>query len=172
MIKGEDIVVLLTLAAEPEHWTVRSLEADIGIPRSVIHRSVRRLTDAGLLDAEGRRVNVAQAEEFLVHAVRYVFPPVRGGETRGVPTAWSASPLAGELAPTSELPAVWPDPTGEVRGIALQPLHCSAPAISRRDPALAERLALVDALRAGDARVRGLAAKLLRERLPGREMAT
>ena len=94
--------------------------------------------------------------------------PRRGGETRGIPTAWSASPLAGELAPTSELPPVWPDPMGDVKGIALQPLHHSAPEIARRDPALAERLALVDALRLGDARVRGLAAKLLRRRLPDR----
>ena len=98
-----------------------------GSPAASIHRSVRRLTDAGLLDTNGRRVNASQAEEFLVHGVKYVFPPVRGGETRGIPTAWSASPLAGELAPTTELPPVWPDPMGEIRGIALQPLHCSAP---------------------------------------------
>jgi hypothetical protein len=54
---------------------------------------------------------------------------------------------------------------GKIRGIALQPLHDSAPEIARRDPSLAERLALVDALRLGDARIRGLAGKLLRERL-------
>src|SRR5665647_3758616 len=76
MLKGEDIVVLLKLAAEPADWTVRSLEAEIGIPRSVIHRSIVRLTDAGLLDPKRRRVNASQAEEFLVHAVKYVFPTV------------------------------------------------------------------------------------------------
>ena len=54
---------------------------------------------------------------------------------------------------------------GQVRGIALEPLHAAAAQISRRDPELAERLALVDGLRLGDARVRGLAAKLLGERL-------
>src|SRR5450759_3377851 len=139
MLKGDDITLLLNVAAESADWTVRSLEADIGIPRSVIHRSIRRLADAGLLDPKRRRVNASQAEEFLLHAVRYVFPPVRGGETRGIPTAWSAPPLAAELAPTSELPPVWPDPMGKVRGIALQPLHDSAPEIARRDPALAER---------------------------------
>ena len=171
VLKGEDIVVLLKLVAEPADWTVRSLEADTGIPRSVIHRAVRRLTDAGLLDAKRRRINASQAEEFLVHGVKYVFPPVRGGETRGIPTAWSAPPLAGEFPPTGEMPPVWPDPMGDVRGIALEPLHHSAPEITRRDPALAERLALVDALRLGDARVRGLAAKLLHERLPGKAMA-
>ncbi|HEY4895656.1 MAG TPA: hypothetical protein VII01_06165 [Solirubrobacteraceae bacterium] len=171
MLKGEDIVVMLKLAAEPADWTVRSLEAEIGIPRSVIHRSIVRLTDAGLLDPKRRRVNASQAEEFLVHAVKYVFPPVLGGETRGIPTAWSAPPLAAELAPTNELPLVWPDPMGQARGIALAPLHACAPEIARRDPALAERLALIDALRLGDARVRGLAGKLLRERLSGTALA-
>ena len=165
MLKGEDIVVLLRLADEPEGWTLRSLEGAIAIPRSVIHRSVGRLSAAGLLDATDGRVNASQAEEFLVHGVRYVFPPVLGGETRGIPTAWGAPPLSLELATAGELPPVWPDPMGQVRGIALEPLHAAAGEISRRDPQLAERLALIDGLRLGDARVRGLAAKLLAERL-------
>jgi hypothetical protein len=164
MIKGEDVVVMLKLADEPAHWTVRSLEDAIGIPRSVIHRSIGRLTQASLLDAKHRRVNVSQAEEFLVHAAKYVFPPILGGETRGIPTAWAAPPLDAELAPADDLPPVWPDPMGQARGIALEPLHDSAAEISRRDPALAELLALVDGLRLGDARVRGLAANLLHER--------
>ena len=165
MLKGEDVVVLLKLAGEPADWTVRSLESEIGIPRSVIHRSIRRLADAGLLDAASRRVNVAQGEEFLVHGVKYVFPAVLAGETRGIPTAWAAPPLAEQLAPSNDLPPVWPDPRGEIRGIALEPLHDSAREIARRDPALAERLALIDAIRLGDARIRGLAARLLHERL-------
>ena len=120
---------------------------------------------AGLLDALSRRVNVAQGEEFLVHGVKYVFPAVLGGETRGIPTAWAAPPLAEQLAPSNDLPPVWPDPRGDIRGIALEPLHDSAPEIARRDPALAERLALIDAIRLGDPRIRGLATKLLHERL-------
>jgi hypothetical protein len=146
-------------------WTVRSLEAEIGIPRSVVQRSLVRLEQAGLLEEGRRRVNVGRAEELLVHGVKYVFPPVRGGETRGVPTAWAAPPLQDKLAHSGELPPVWPDPMGSVRGIAVEPLHDSAPEISRRDPALTELLALTDGIRLGDARVRGLAEELLRARL-------
>jgi hypothetical protein len=164
MLKGEDVIVLLKLT-ERSDWTVRSLESEIAIPRSVIHRSLVRLSEAGLFDAKRRRIKASQAEEFLVHAVKYVFPAVLGGETRGIPTAWAAAPLASELAPPSDLPPVWPDALGHERGIALQPLHDAAAEIARRDPALGERLALVDALRLGDARVRGLAANLLRARL-------
>jgi DNA-binding transcriptional MocR family regulator len=165
MLKGEDIVVLLKLTADPPSWTVRSLEAELGIPRSVIQRSLVRLEQAGLLEQGRRRANNGRAEEFMLHGLRYVFPPVRGGETPGVPTAWAAVPLQDKVADSGELPPVWPDPMGRVRGISLEPLHESAPEISRRDPALMELLALADGLRLGDARVRGLAAELLRARM-------
>jgi hypothetical protein len=171
MLKGEDIVVLLKLALAPTDWTVRSLEAQVGIPRSVIQRSTVRLTDAGLLDSQSRQVNHSRAEELLIHAVKYIFPAVLGGDTRGTPTAWAASPLVGELAPSSDPPPVWPDPMGQVRGIALVPLHHSASKIAHSDPLLGELLALVDALRLGDARIRQLAVKLLGERLPSSTMS-
>jgi hypothetical protein len=165
MLKGEDIVVLLRLMAGSSAWTVRSLEAEIAIPRSVIQRSLVRLEHTRLLENGRRRVNAGRAEELLIHAVKYMFPPVRGGETRGVPTAWAAPPLRDKLADSSELPPVWPDSMGSVRGIALEPLHDSAPEISRRDPVLTELLTLTDGVRLGDARVRGIAEELLRVRL-------
>jgi hypothetical protein len=165
MLNGQDIVVLLKLAGQDQDWTVRSLEAELGIPRAGVHRSVQRLSAAGLYDLERRRTNLSQAEEFLVHAVKYIFPPEMNGETRGVPTAWAAPPLSDQLAPPSDLPPVWPDPQGRARGIAVTPLHPAVPELARRDPELAERLALIDAIRMGDARVRGLATKLLSQRL-------
>lgn len=100
-----------------------------------------------------------------MHAVSYLFPPVRGGETPGVPTAWAVPPLADELAPSSDLPPVWPDPLVPIRGISLEPLHPAATRIAHRDPNLAQRLALVDALRLGEPRIRGLAADLLHKSL-------
>jgi hypothetical protein len=131
----------------------------------VIQRSLVRLEQAGLLDEGRRRVNVGRAEELLVHGVKYMFPAKRGAETRGIPTAWAAPPLQHKFADSGELPPVWPDPIGTVRGIAVEPLHDSAPEISRRDPALTELLTLTDGIRLGDARVRGLAEQLLRGRL-------
>jgi hypothetical protein len=113
-------------------------------------------------------VNRSNAEEFLIHGLKYLFPARQEGLTRGVPTAWAAAPLADELVQVDEPPPVWPDAHGEVRGVALQPLHENAVQVARRDPALGEQLALLDAIRLGDGRVRSLAAKRLRERLhPG-----
>lgn len=132
---------------------------------TVIHRSIARLTSAWLFDSSSNRVNVSQAEEFLTHGLRYVFPPMQEGVTRGIPTAWAATPLKDELTPQDELPPVWPTPDGTTRGIALRPLHPAAAAIHQRDPRLAELLTLADAIRLGGPRIRGLAAKLLNNRL-------
>jgi hypothetical protein len=60
---------------------------------------------------------------------------------------------------------VWPDARGEVRGLALDPLHDAAREAARTDPWLYEMLALVDGVRVGDARVRALATELMRARL-------
>jgi DNA-binding transcriptional MocR family regulator len=166
MLKGEDIVLLLKLSDSPPDWTVRTLAEETSIPRSVVHRALKRLAAAGLLDERRRRVNASQAEEFLVHGLRYVFPAVLEGESRGVPTAWAAEPLAGRIAsPPGELPPVWPDARAHGRGLALRPLHQAVSEAARRDPHLGEGLALVDALRLGDARTRGVAAELLSKRL-------
>lgn len=165
MLSGQDVVVLLKVAGGSDDWTLRSLEAEVGLPRSGVHRSLQRLSAAALYDLDHRRANLAQAEEFLVHAVKYLFPPERGGETRGVPTAWASAPLVDRLAPDTSLPPVWPDPHGELRGIAVKPLHPHAAKLARRDPRLGERMALVDALRMGDARTRALAAELLARNL-------
>ena len=73
--------------------------------------------------------------------------------------------MALELESGSELPPIWPHPLGDTRGLMLEPLHQIVPEAALRDSDLWERLALVDALRAGDARARGLAEGLLRERL-------
>ncbi len=166
MLKGQDILLLLKLCDEPSDWSVRSLADAIDLDPAGAHRALRRLEEARLVDRSRRRVNRANAREFLVHALKYEFPPRQGGMSRGLPTAWAAPPLSGILASTDEPPLVWPDPKGNVRGIALEPLHESAPRVARKDPAIAEELALLDAIRVGgDARVRGLAAEELAKRL-------
>lgn len=167
MLKGQDVVLLLRLLGGPPPASVRELAASVGYDVGGTHRALGRLREAGLYAPDRRRAPRAPAEEFLLHGLKYVFPAQRGSETRGVPTAWAAMPLAPQLAGTSEMPPVWPHSTGETRGIALEPLHPMVPEAALGDQALWERLALVDALRAGDARTRSLAEALLRERLRG-----
>jgi hypothetical protein len=103
--------------------------------------------------------------EFLVHGLKYVFPAERGGLTRGMPTAHAASPLREHFAASDEVPPVWADPQGTIRGEELEPLYRSVPKAARADQRLYELLALVDAVRSGRARERELAVKELRNRL-------
>jgi hypothetical protein len=167
MLKPLDVVVLVAMVNRDANWTTRSLAEDLQIPHASIHRSLLRLNDAGLFDLRNRRVNLSQTEEFLVHAVKYMFPAELGGPTRGVPTGPGAAVLSARLAPSDDPPPVWPYHAGKNRGPALEPLHPSAIHIAKTDSAAAERLALIDGIRMGNARVRGVASKLLVDRLGG-----
>ena len=148
------------------NWTYPSLAAALGLSASEAHACVRRAQESGLYDAHGRRVRKPQLLEFLVHGVRYAYPVVRGALTRGVPTAHGAAPLRETiLAGANDTIPVWPDPEGEARGEAWPPLYPSVPSAARRDPALYEALALVDAIRGGRTRARALAIEELKRRI-------
>src|SRR5680860_122685 len=164
MLKGQDVVVLLKLLDSDESIPVRDLAHELGFDVAGTHRALRRLGDAGLYSAGRKRVLRAPAEEFLVHAVKFSFPAQWGSEVRGVPTAWAAAPLKDALMESDELPPVWPFSKGEVRGLGLEPLHPMVPEAALADPDLAQRLALVDALRSSNSsRLVNLAEGLLKD---------
>lgn len=166
MLKGQDVVVLLKLLGSAESVPVRELADQLGFDVAGTHRALRRLDEAGLYSAARRRIYPAAAEEFLIHAAKFSFPPRWGSEVRGVPTSWAAEPLKEELAEPGGLPPVWPYSKGKARGLGLEPLHAMAPKAALADHGLWQRLALVDALRSNDSvRITQLAAKLLRKRI-------
>ncbi|MFI5010363.1 MAG: hypothetical protein ACHQDY_08835 [Solirubrobacterales bacterium] len=166
MLRPVDIVVLLELMRHSAgDWTVRSLAEELHLPSASTQRSLERLGATPAYDSSRRRVSLSGCTELFEHALRFIAPVLRGGETRGLATAWAVPPLSQHLAPVDELPPVWPDPLGEQRGLEVQPLHPAVVPLARADPEMYEQLALIDALRAGDARTRGLAADLLRERI-------
>lgn len=134
---------------------------------SQLHSAVRRALAAQLLvrDRDRTAPHIRNLEEFLVHGLKYVFIPEKGELTRGIPTAHAAPPLNRHFASTGEPPPVWPDPEGEVRGIAFSPLYKLAPRAAGADPSLYELLAIVDAIRGGRAREREAGIRELRQRL-------
>ncbi|OGA08933.1 MAG: hypothetical protein A3D95_09510 [Betaproteobacteria bacterium RIFCSPHIGHO2_12_FULL_69_13] len=169
ILKPQDVVVLLKLVAlGPQPWTYQHLAVELSISQSEVHAGVRRAVAARLMsDAStvgGRPVLPALAE-FLIHGVRYAYPPERGELTRGMPTAYAAPPLDKVIVQPNEPPPVWPYAQGSVRGYSFAPLYPSVPAAAARDRKLYELLALVDAIRDGRARERNLAAKEIQARL-------
>jgi hypothetical protein len=101
----------------------------------------------------------------LIFGAKYFLTPIHGGVTRGLRTGWAAPPLSDLIASSDELPPVWPDPDGDVRGLSLEPLYPTAPRAARQSQAFYELLALVDSLRDGRTRESNLAAKELHRRL-------
>lgn len=165
MLKDQDLVVLCKLAGRDDPWTIATIGQELALAPSAIHRSLGRAGAAHLWDGQSRRVNVRALEELLVHAVRYLAPARMHGPARGIPTAWSAPPLLDALGDGEVEPLVWAHPEGGSRGIAMEPLHPSVPGAALHDPVLYQRLALIDALRAGGPRVRREAANALRQAL-------
>lgn len=155
-------------ARQPD-YTARGLELETGISKTQINLSLKRCMVIGLAfrdrQHEVPRANAKALLEFLVYAIRYVFPARKGELTRGIGTAFSAPPLRSKLLSAGELELVWPDAYGKSMGQSVEPLFKSAPHAVKRDPVLYELLALVDALRLGQPRERKLAAELLEARL-------
>jgi hypothetical protein len=167
-LKPQDVMILLKLVAiQEKEWTYNGLAVDLGMSPSEVHAASKRALAAQLvIKRDGSLVpNVRNLEEFLVHGLRYVFFPVWGGMTRGMPTLFGASPLAESIVPSAEPLPVWPDPEGDAYGSSFLPLYKSAPKAARMDAALYELLVLVDAIRGGNARERNMGIKGIQSRL-------
>jgi hypothetical protein len=167
MISPTDIYVLAgALSNNEETWTLRELAARLCVDHTLVHRALKRAESADLYRASTRQVNLANFEELTIHAARFIAPARLGELTRGVPAAWAAEPISAVVhQANSEPPPVWPSALGTVRGQALKPLHPAAVQASQDAPELAELLSIIDSLRAGDLRVRVLAATALRNTL-------
>lgn len=164
-LKPQDLLVLLKVAAHPpQRWTYAELGKALSLSASEAHASVKRAVASGLAVASGRgewspvRPSLL---EFVLHGARYIWPATPGPVKRGVPTAFGVEPLASQLTVGSGEAPVWAHPTGTAKGPTLSPLYRTAPQAALADPALHRLLALLDALRAGRARERSLAAQLI-----------
>jgi hypothetical protein len=167
MLRPQDVLIALRLTLiSPSRGS--DLAEPLGLSSAEVYAALKRLVTCDLAREDPSsavplilRRNLLK---FLLHGVRYVYPAVRGELTRGVPTGHAAPPLFTEFVSDS-LPPVWPHPLGTVRGYAFAPIYRSAPDAALQDPKLYELLALLDAVRAGTARERGLAASMMEARL-------
>ena len=174
MMKSQDIVVLLKLqslmerslypdsadpnapAPDEDPYSVRSLEASLGISKTEISASINRSLASGLAVKDRERGKPRPQRRslynFLIHGLRFAFPVKPGAMTRGLPTAFSAAMLKDRLVSAGQLIYVWPKSDGRDLGQAITPLFGSVPEAALRDKRLYEYLALADALRMGNQR--------------------
>ncbi len=163
-MRPHDIVILLKIVAkEDQPWLMKDLAQELKISGSEVTESLKRSALAGLISPDKKEVMISSLLDFLEFGLKYVYPQHPGSLVRGMPTAWSAPPLAKQIM--SEEQIVWPYANGTVRGQAIEPLHPSVPLACQKDPKLHELLALTDAMRIGRARERNLAINALKDRL-------
>ncbi|RCS21938.1 hypothetical protein DUT91_21260 [Phyllobacterium salinisoli] len=186
-MKSQDIVVLLKLMsleddekmrvqlpaghsppAGEDAYSVRGLEAALGISKTEISASINRSLSSGIAIKDrktGRpKPNRRQLREFIVHGLKFVFPAKLGAMQRGLPTAFAAPVLRGSLHSAGSLISVWPYARGHEMGQSVEPLFKSVPEAAEKDERLYAYLALIDAVRLGNQREANLAANLLQER--------
>lgn len=137
--------------------TLAALAHELGVVPSQIHAALGRLDDSGLLKSDQRATNPRAFAEFVAFGVRYAFPAQRRALTEGVPTAYSAEPLAASVDAVDVL--VWPaaQATARLKGFAVAPLYTRAPILVERSPETYRLLTIIDAFRLGDARIRTFA---------------
>jgi biotin operon repressor len=186
-MKSQDLVVLLKLVSLQEQeeqsgpgqlqgsfqgddpYSVRNLEALLGISKTEINASIKRSLSSGLAikdrDTGRANPNRRNLNDFIVHGMKFVFPAKPGAMTRGIPTAFAAPMLKSLLASGGDYIYVWPFANGGDMGQSVTPLFKSVPEAVQRDVRLYEYLSLVDAIRLGNQRETGLARERLSERL-------
>jgi hypothetical protein len=186
-MKSQDIVVLLKLISlqsqdnqgridNPELaaqgdavYSVRNLEALLGISKSEINASITRSLASGLAikDRQTGRPNPNRRNlhNFIIHGLKFVFPAKPGAMTRGMATAFAAPMLNTLLMSAGEYIYVWPSAEGSDMGQSVAPLFKTVPYAAQQDKGLYEYLALIDAIRLGNPREAGLANERLEERL-------
>jgi hypothetical protein len=168
LLKPQDVVVLIKLLGYgPKRPPYAQIAKELFISASEVHASVQRSKRAHLLGGPERREtpNVSALEEFLIHGLKYAFPPQRGELTRGVPTGFAAEPLKSRISAGNDSPPVWPFPEGMTRGYSFAPLYKTVPQAALCDSFLYEMLALIDAIRDGRTRERHIAEEELKVRL-------
>lgn len=177
MMKPQDIVVLAKLLSyqkRNKNWTQASLAEELCLSASQVNYAIKRLLASRLLsniriESELKPTPFNQlCEEFLIHGLKFVFPPEFGTLTRGIPTAYAAPSLNKILGSTGNDPIpVWPHGQGTHRGTALTPLyHCVPESIIKfPDPFFYDLLSLLDAIRSGRARERNIGIEKISEML-------
>jgi hypothetical protein len=162
----QDVLITIKLAvSSPVGWTYNTIAYELGMSPSMVFNGVKRAIKARLFDPNRNRPRRKALEEFLIHGVKYAFPPDIGTMTRGIPTGFAYAAIRAHLSYNSEEIYVWPYPEGNDRGISFSPLYKSIPDIAMKDESLYQALALVDAIRLGRARENQLAEKLLTDML-------
>jgi len=160
-----DVLILLKIISLGEkNWFQTDIAEALTISQSEVSKSLKRLKTSWLL-AHSNSIVIMRENvfEFLCYGIKYIFPQWPGSIVRGIATAHSAPVLNNNIISNENY--VWPYAKGKIKGQSIIPLYPTAPKASIDDRKLYELLALIDAIRIGNAREKEIASKKLKNRI-------
>lgn len=160
-----DILILLKIISlGDKKWFQTDIAEALAISQSEVSKSLQRLKKSWLL-APNRSIVIMKENvlEFLCFGIKYIFPQMPGSIVRGMPTAHSAPVMQTSII--GEENYVWPYAKGKVKGQSIIPLYPTVTKACSKDRKLYELLALIDAIRIGNAREKEIAYKKLENRI-------
>ncbi|KAF0235816.1 MAG: hypothetical protein FD183_1749 [Chitinophagaceae bacterium] len=161
-MRPQDIAVLLKIIALGDQpWKNKDLAVGLYLSPSEISESISRSEFAGLISRDRRKVFKMALELFIKNGLKYVFPVKPGSLVKGLPTAHSA-PIMSKYFSSDEA-YVWPDISGNQRGMVIEPVYPGAVAAAKEDAIFYELLALCDVFRVGRVREIKKAEELMKE---------
>lgn len=164
ILKPQDVALLVKLLTlRKEDWRQIDIALDLEISQGEVAKSLARLVKAGLV--HDKRVNRSAALEFIVHAIKYIFPAEVGALAAGVPTATS-SPMHERMVVQNDNDSyVWPSIKGEKRGQIIKPFYPQLAEAVLKDAEFYGLMSAIEILRIGRARERKLAEKYIEKKI-------
>ena len=165
MVKPQDVALLVKILSRKSigDWRQVDLAMDLGFSQGEVAKALARLGKAGLV--VDKRVNRTAALEFILHAIKYVFPLELGSLAAGVPTAISAPAHKNSVVQNGDDVFVWPSLRGKVRGQVIMPFYPQLAEAALKDEEFYGIMSAIEILRMGRARERKAAEQFLERKI-------
>jgi translation elongation factor EF-1beta/biotin operon repressor len=147
-IKSQDILILMkliTLKGSPFRQV--DLSSSLGISQAEIAYSLDRLKFSGLINEDKKKVNKLNSIEFLLHAVKFMFPMEYDAPARGIKVGPSSDMIRKEVKEKLDMDFVIPTLDGENVGFGIKPIYATTGKVVQSDEKVYELVNLVDILR-------------------------
>lgn len=165
MVKPQDVALLVKILSRKHlgDWRQVDLAMDLGFSQGEVAKALARLNKAGLVVE--KRVNRSAALEFILHAIKYVFPIELGALAAGVPTAISAPAHKDSVVQNGDDIFVWPSLKGKVRGQVIMPFYPKLAEAALKDEEFYDIMSAIEIIRMGRARERKAAEQFLERKI-------
>ena len=164
ILKPQDVAILVkVISLSSSDWRQVDVAHELQLSQGEVAKSLARLSKANLI--HDKKPNLAAALEFLVHAIKYVFPIEPGPISFGVPTGISAPAHEKMVVSNKEDVYVWPSLAGKVRGQSISPLYPKLAEAALKDSNFYDLMSAIEIIRFGRAREKRLAENFLAKKL-------